>query len=904
LRSRSKKKVYANSIIHVVVSARCISLARERDALDTLAQVAETVWLSARSKLREASESRSLYSKFDAFAYDQFDAQAAQGESALKAPVSTSFMFVNVVSGHVWSLTTGIKFALPSQVAGAMEFYSQFFKSASQLKKVLTWVPTQGAVSLAMKFGASKVSLLTAPLTASLLLLFNDHTSLTAEAAAKLLQITVNELTPSLLSLTTAPHDVLLNNNSGSSPTDVKASDVFALNPKFAPRTAVVAVHEVLVTDVEREQITEGLQQWRRALMEAALVRLVKAAPDGVPYESAISVVKSQCSPHFSPQRADIVKRIRALVHRKYIVEVGAEFAKTTADDSEEALEHSLRHVLKYAVAAGDTAAALVVADRRDPLWPRLLSGLSLSSNAITLAQFKKQLVQFALNSAFDSKSNCADIFMEAQRCLRFLVRAQLASLMGEVVSSRTEHPNVREGLVSRNRLVALGGLLPASLRRRFGSGTTEQLKGFVRWAGEQITSGSPVVSLRGLCARIINLLETERFAELVERLDSGQGGQGSWGMFGIPQPAKPAKAKTASAFDDDTDNDGSASSVAFGQPTPTTFGIGPRPQHFGLGPAPIPTLFGTGPPRPSTFGFGSTSPRAPAPAFGASLTPSFGGFGSTSTTRPSFGGFVTSAAPSGGLGTTIATPVFGGFGTASATPAFGTASATPAFGGFGTASATPAFGGFGTASATPAFGGFGTASATPAFGGFGTASATPAFGGFGTATATPTFGGFGTAAAPPSSGFGTATSAAPAFGSATPRPTGRVGFNLPAASSTGYAPTSPEPVSAVPVEFGLSQEALNALQSSSAESQPVAPTDQPIHSDGDNAPKQPSDTDQPVAEEADEDFSSMDDKIEKWVLGHVESAMIAAVFAKLSDEQVITAESVAAATAKKQATV
>lgn len=139
-------------------------------------------------------------------------------------------------------------------------------------------------------------------------------------------------------------------------------------------------------------------------------------------------------------------------------------------------------------------------------------------------------------------------------------------------------------------------------------------------------------------------------------------------------------------------------------------------------------TGFGAAAPKPSGFGFGSTS--AAAPTFGAT----------TSAAAPTFGGFG---------GTTAGTST-GSFGFGSTTNTFGSSTAPVSTSSFGFGSTNPA---------QPSAFGAPASAAPPAFGSsFGTSTSTaPAFGStFGTSTsAAPAFG----------STFGTSTAAAPAFG-------------------------------------------------------------------------------------------------------------------------------------------
>ena len=188
------------------------------------------------------------------------------------------------------------------------------------------------------------------------------------------------------------------------------------------------------------------------------------------------------------------------------------------------------------------------------------------------------------------------------------------------------------------------------------------------------------------------------------------------------------------------------AKPTGFGQPTPAA-----TPAFGGFGAAQTSQaggMFGAAKP------FGSVAPQPAGGLFGSS-TGQTTGFGTTTNTTTGFGGGFTQPAQQpaqsiGLFGGAAAAKPFGGFGA----PA---ASTAPSFGGFGTNTSTQSGGLFGSQPAKTGFGGFGTTTTQPStgFGGFGQTSggmfgaakpAAPAFS-FGTSSAAPTsgFGGFGT---------------------------------------------------------------------------------------------------------------------------------------------------------------
>ena len=800
-----------------LMRGRSISLDIERHILDLLSTEANAVWTTARTKLREAIESRTLNKKRSVHTFEQFDVDIAKCDDGLSEQPSVPHIdhdfSVLVASAHVWALTVGLKFKLPASISAAMDRFGSFFARESQLKKTLTWVPSQGAVTL--QFGS--VTIVSSPLIASLLLLFNNATSHAVNDLAKLLHVSLPEVSNALVSITSSSR-LLLVVGGAETPTAFAVTDELAINQGFSSATKFLVIRDVVVAEKSDTETSDSSSSWRKSLLDAIIVRAVKPEKDGMPFETLVTHVRNSLASQFSVQRVDVVKRVAQLVQLQYIEEIGSDFVPSKDDDPDENAEKALNHRIKY-VSPADSVASPVV-DAREPLWPRLSAGLSLQANSISKAEFIKALVGIALGNVVQTSHVSASPFTDTLRALRLTIRIQLASLFGEVSLQHTDLPDIREHLVSRNEFAALGGLLPKSLRSKFQHRHDATLRDFVRWASSQISSGAPAGTFRALCGRLLSLLETEKFAEIAMALDaSGDSSTqaSGWGVFGMPSGKRDKKAKktskaeesakAGSLFDSDDDasdeEDASAQVPAFGQSSskaPSTFGSA---MAFGTA-ARAPGLLGG--PTGRTGGFG-----APAGGFG-------GGFG----------------APAAGTGT------FG-----APTSLFGTAPST-SFGGFTVASPGKPM------TTTP----FGFAPA-PAFGGFGSAPA-PAF------TPAP----FGQPAPHP-------LSAARGFGGTPPAPFG-------VASKLG------EPVTAGKISLAA---VSAALDSAGTKTDTTGSEVQKIKSETESAAAEP------ATVEEDEVYSSVEEKLQYWVLSDVERSMINTIFAKLaSGSESITPETVVAA--------
>lgn len=554
---------YERKLTLRLLRGRSTSLVRERAVLDKITEIASTQWTTAGSKIRDSFESKVLSARFRASVFDQCDSLvslSSDSKSVAAQYTAATKLYVNVISGHNWSVPVGLKFTLPSDIREAVLQFANFFKNHSQQKRSLTWAHAQGAVSLTANLSGGQLCLLTSPLAASILLLFNDRESLSPADACRALGISLTDVFSSFLALT-SDSQTILQRVTAKSTHEINESDHFAINKGFMSKSKVVVIHNLQLADEQIELATDSLIQWRKALIDAAIVRCLKGEKEGIPYDSLVSKVKLVCLSSFSPQREDIVKRISTLITKKFIEEVGSEFARPAnfADDDENdnLAANALRHRLVYVTNISETKEPERV-NHRGPLWNRLTTGLSIDSGRpISIEQFTQSIVDAALSSPFTIKlaGISIDYYSEALKCLRFFVRCQLASLLGEITSSK-EFPNIQEHLVAPNNLAALGGLLPKSLRSKFGVRHVKELKEFVAWAGTRISSDKSIHDANSLCVKLLSFLESDRFSGIVEKLDAAADkstvGAPSWSMFGLESSQVDQTKATVSAFDNE----------------------------------------------------------------------------------------------------------------------------------------------------------------------------------------------------------------------------------------------------------------------------------------------------------------------------------------------------------------
>ena len=108
-----------------------------------------------------------------------------------------------------------------------------------------------------------------------ILLLFNDHDSLTTSEIQKLTNLEYFELKRTLQSLSCSKTRILLKEPKASK---VEESDIFSLNPNFSNPHFRIKVNSIQIKETPQEQTdtTEKVFQDRIYIIDAAIVRIMK----------------------------------------------------------------------------------------------------------------------------------------------------------------------------------------------------------------------------------------------------------------------------------------------------------------------------------------------------------------------------------------------------------------------------------------------------------------------------------------------------------------------------------------------------------------------------------------------------------------------------------------------------
>merc|ERR1711871_1435372 len=98
----------------------------------------------------------------------------------------------------------------------------------------------------------------------------------------------------------------------------VSSSDVFTVNNRFKSKTFKVRVPLVTLKNKRKAAVPAAVQEDRRILLEAAIVRIMKARAS-LDHNTLVAEVTRQLSSRFNPSPGAIKKRIESLLDRDYL---------------------------------------------------------------------------------------------------------------------------------------------------------------------------------------------------------------------------------------------------------------------------------------------------------------------------------------------------------------------------------------------------------------------------------------------------------------------------------------------------------------------------------------------------------------------------------------------------------
>ena len=228
---------------------------------------------------------------------------------------------VNVLTATYWPISAPQQPAIfPPVMRQACAAFERYYDTRHR-GRVLTWQPSLGSAEVRVRFRTRTHELLVSTYALIVLLQFEGLADGASLGYTDLLTSTAlppADLQRTLQSLACAKYRVLRKEPRGR---EVGANDRFFFNEDFACPLARVKIAQIAAkveTPAEHRETTAKVEEERKSLVEACIVRVMKSRRT-LPHNDLVHEVVQQLHPRFQPSPALIKKRIESLLDREYL---------------------------------------------------------------------------------------------------------------------------------------------------------------------------------------------------------------------------------------------------------------------------------------------------------------------------------------------------------------------------------------------------------------------------------------------------------------------------------------------------------------------------------------------------------------------------------------------------------
>jgi len=176
-----------------------------------------------------------------------------------------------------------------------------------------------GTVDVKAYFPSKRHEISMPPYQMVVLMLFNNREEISFQDILHETNIPESDLKRTLITLSLGKFKILKKGNPKSK--DIQPHEQFRYNSGFshpAIRFKIANIASKLESDNERKETEKKIDEDRRHLIEACIVRIMKSRKR-LDHNHLIAEVTQQLSSRFLPEPAMIKKRIEALIDREYL---------------------------------------------------------------------------------------------------------------------------------------------------------------------------------------------------------------------------------------------------------------------------------------------------------------------------------------------------------------------------------------------------------------------------------------------------------------------------------------------------------------------------------------------------------------------------------------------------------
>ncbi|KAI9139305.1 Cullin-3 [Paraphysoderma sedebokerense] len=230
---------------------------------------------------------------------------------------------VTVLTATFWPLPALPQMCnLPVECRTSIEAFEKFYHGRYSGRK-LTWQVQMGTADIKAQFNTKKHEINVSTYGMVALMMFNNHDTLTYEEIESETNIPSSDLKRTLQALSLAKYKILKKSDPKSK--EIDPSTTFTFNSSFsnpAYRFKIQTISTKVETEAEKKETDKKIEEDRRYLVEACIVRIMKSRKR-LEHNELITEVTQQLGTRFLPSPQMIKKRIEALIDREYLERQG-----------------------------------------------------------------------------------------------------------------------------------------------------------------------------------------------------------------------------------------------------------------------------------------------------------------------------------------------------------------------------------------------------------------------------------------------------------------------------------------------------------------------------------------------------------------------------------------------------
>ncbi|KAJ3447898.1 cullin-3a-related [Anaeramoeba flamelloides] len=301
------KKFYEHFLAKRLLSGRAISEELERLMISKIKQ-------SCGQQFTSKMEGMFLDMKLSNETIDGFKNYLSTSGSLEKLP--SVDVNVRVLTQGFWPTLPAQKALLGEVLNSYCNIFTEYYLSAHNGRKLL-WQYNIGTAEIQAQIGSRKYILVMSTYQMLALLLFNSSERLSFKTILQSTQIPAYDLMRALQAMSLGKIKILKKSSRGK---EINDDDIFTINRKFRSKLRRVKILAVLKseTEPERNRTREKIDEDRRLLVDAAIVRTMKARKVLMHNDLIIEVIK-QLKSRFTPKTSLIKMRIENLIDRDYL---------------------------------------------------------------------------------------------------------------------------------------------------------------------------------------------------------------------------------------------------------------------------------------------------------------------------------------------------------------------------------------------------------------------------------------------------------------------------------------------------------------------------------------------------------------------------------------------------------